>query len=394
MVWLAFVSGAWGDEPPLVFTFHARDLNLVKQRIAAADEATVAALATLVREADRKLNAGPYSVVNNGRTPPSGDKHDYFSQAPYWWPDPQQKDGKPFIRRDGRVNPEAEGGDDEPMGRMSEAAWQLALAWHLTGEPRYADRATTLLRAWFFDPQTRMKPRLVFGQYIPGHNTGRGAGLIETRVLLRVLDSAGLLAGSPAWTPQDQRQLQAWFRDFLDWMRDSSRGDDERGADNNHGTWYDAQAAAYALFIGDQERARKILDRAKRRRFIEALDARGRSIHELDRTRSLGYCLFNLEALMQLALLGERVEMHLWKAHFDDGRGLPRNLEWLAPYVAGVKAWPHQQITPVEPERIAILFRRAAVAYGRDDYERISRSRRDAEDDDLTIALELVYPRR
>jgi hypothetical protein len=62
--------------------------------------------------------------------------------------------------------------------------------------------------------------------------------------------------------------------------------------------------------------------------------------------------------------------------------------------VAGVKAWPHQQITPVEPERIAILFRRAAVAYGRDDYERISRSRRDAEDDDLTIALELVYPRR
>jgi hypothetical protein len=381
-------------QEPIVFTFHATDLALVKQRIAAADEETGEALATLVRKAERRLTEGPYSVVASGRTPPSGDKHDYMSQAPYWWPDPDQKDGKPYIQRDGKVNPDSEGGDDEVMRKMCEAVWQLSLAWHLTGDDRFARHAARLLRAWYFDPATRMKPRLVFGQYVPGHNTGRGEGLIETRAMIKVLDASGLLAGSKDWTPADEVRLKAWFRDFLDWMRESSRGGDERAAENNHGTWYDAQAAAYALFIGDERRAKNILERARQRRFIEGIDPQGRQVHELDRTKSFDYCLFNLEALMQLALLGQRCDLHLWKAHFEDGRGLLRAVEWLAPYAAGKKEWPHKQIAPVHRERLVVLFRRAAVAYNREEYERISQARREQGDDDVTIALGLVYPRR
>ena len=384
---------AVGQEP-VVFSFHARDLALVKERIAAADEPTHEALQTLVRKAERRLTEGPFTVVTNGRTPPSGDKHDYMSQAPYWWPDPKEGDGKPYIRRDGKINPDSAGGDDEVLRQMCDAVWQLSLAWRLTGDPRFADRAAKLLRAWYFDPATRMKPRLMYGQYIPGHNTGRGEGLIETRCMIKVLDAAGLLAGSEAWTAADERQLKAWFRDFLDWMRESSRGDDERAADNNHGTWYDAQAAAYALFIGDERRAKNILQRARQRRFIEGIDPQGRQIHELERTKSFDYCLFNLEALMQLALLGERCDLHLWKAHFDDGRGLLPAVEWLAPYAAGSKEWPHKEIEPVHTERLVILYRRAAEVYGREAYERISASRRDRDDDEVTIALGLVYPRR
>ena len=391
---ILLLGGPVAAQEPVVFTFHGRDLALVKQRIEAGEEATVAALATLARKADRKLAAGPYSVTFNSQMPPSGDKRDYLSQAPYWWPDPKQPDGLPFVRRDGKVNPDSEGGDDEQLGSLCDAVWQLSLAWHLTGDARYSERAAELLRIWFFDPKTRMKPRLMYGQYVPGHSTGRGAGLIEARSFLRVLDAAGLLAGSEAWKPADDDKLQAWFRDFLNWMRDSERGDDERTAENNHGTWYDAQAAAYALFIGNEERAAKILNRAKHTRFEEALDKQGRQIHELTRTKSLDYSLFNLEALMQLALLGERADLHLWKSHYSHGRGLPKAVEWLAPFAAGAKEWPHKQIVPVEAERIAILYRRAAVVYNREDYEQISRSRRDAEDDDVTIALELVYPRR
>jgi hypothetical protein len=73
---------------------------------------------------------------------------------------------------------------------------------------------------------------------------------------------------------------------------------------------------------------------------------------------------------------------------------LPRAVEWLAPFAAGRKEWPHKQIAPVKASRIAVLFRRAANAYGSDEYEQISRAHRDPEDDNLTIALELVYPRR
>jgi hypothetical protein len=388
------LAGPVASQEPIVFTFHGRDLAVVKRRIEAGDEATKAALTKLIRKADRRLAEGPFSVVLNEQMPPSGDKHDYLSQAPYWWPDPKQPDGLPYIQRDGQVNPDSEGGDDEQLENMCEAVWQLSLASHLSGDGRYADRAAQLLRVWFFDPPTQMKPRLMYGQYVPGRSTGRAAGLIESRHLLRVLDSAGLLAGSDAWTPADNDKLRAWFRDFLNWMRDSERGDDERTAENNHGTWYDAQAAAYAFFIGEDERAAKILRRARRTRFEEALDKQGRQIHELTRTRSLDYSLFNLDALMHLALLGERAEMHLWKAHFSHGRGLPKAVEWLAPYAAGTKDWPHKQITSVKTERIAILYRRAAVVYNREDYEAISSSRRDARDDNVTIALELVYPRR
>lgn len=392
-LWLVGALSSSAQEP-VVFSFHARDLALVKERIAAADKPTTEALATLVRKAERRLKEGTYTVVTNGRTPPSGDKHDYMSQAPYWWPDPNEKDGKPYIRRDGKVNPDSLGGDDDVMRRMCEAAGQLSLAWHLTGDERFAQHAAKLLRTWYFDPATRMKPRLAYGQYVPGENTGRGEGLIETRAMLKVLDASGLLAESAAWTPADEQKLKAWFRDFLDWMRESSRGGDERAADNNHGTWYDAQAAAYALFIGDERRAKNILERARQRRFIEGIDPDGRQIHELDRTKSFDYCLFNLEALMQLALLGERCGLHLWKAHFDDGRGLLRAVEWLTPYAAGRKEWPHRQIAPVRLEPLVILYRRAAEAYGRDEYERISGSRRERDDDEVTIALELVYPRR
>ncbi len=44
----------------------------------------------LKSRADKLLNAVPYSVMDKEKTPASGDKHDYMSQARYYWPDPTQ----------------------------------------------------------------------------------------------------------------------------------------------------------------------------------------------------------------------------------------------------------------------------------------------------------------
>ncbi|HEX6650711.1 MAG TPA: hypothetical protein VF075_14270 [Pyrinomonadaceae bacterium] len=51
------------------------------------------ALAKLERDAQKALTSGPFSVVTKTVTPPSGDKHDYMSQAPYFWPDPKSPNG-------------------------------------------------------------------------------------------------------------------------------------------------------------------------------------------------------------------------------------------------------------------------------------------------------------
>ena len=66
------------------------------------------ALKALLVKADAALKQEPLTIVNKPILPSSGDKHDYMSVGPYWWPDPDKPDGLPYIRRDGEVNPEVE----------------------------------------------------------------------------------------------------------------------------------------------------------------------------------------------------------------------------------------------------------------------------------------------
>jgi hypothetical protein len=114
-------------------------------------------------------------VVDKGSVPPSGDLHDYMSIAPYWWPDPSAPGGKPYVRKDGRVNPERAAADYDlsALSRMSADVETLALAYYFFGDRRYARHAATLLRTWFVDPQTPMKSNVELGQAVLGRANGR-----------------------------------------------------------------------------------------------------------------------------------------------------------------------------------------------------------------------------
>jgi hypothetical protein len=91
---------------PRVFILQAQNLVEAKKRAQSGDTAVAPASKKLTREADRALEGGSYSVVNKELVPPSGDKHDYMSIAPYWWPNPDTPNGLPYVRRDGEINPE------------------------------------------------------------------------------------------------------------------------------------------------------------------------------------------------------------------------------------------------------------------------------------------------
>ena len=187
-------------------------------------------------------------------TPPSGDKHDYMSLGPYWWPNPDTSNGLPYIRRDGERFPGIRAISDRTyLGEMSGTVETLALAYYFTGDERYAEHAAELIRAWFLDPAARMNPHLRYGQAIRGINEGRGVGIIETRSFANVLDAVALLAGSPAWTAADQRRLVAWFDEYLAWLLESELGRDDRVAENNHGTYFDLQAVSFAHFVGNAD---------------------------------------------------------------------------------------------------------------------------------------------
>src|SRR5215475_7674700 len=209
VLFLAASAAAW-QTGPRVCSLDVERLRETRSHL--NDAATSPLMEALLHDADNALKAGPFSVTRKGRVPPGGDKHDYLSLAPYWWPDPKGKDGLPYIRRDGETNPDSKRDTDAPaIAAMSGAVETLAVAYYFTGEERYAERASLLIRAWFLDSATKMNPNLRYAQAVPGHNDGRGAGLIESRHFIKVVDAAGLLGGSRAWTDIDGLALAAWF---------------------------------------------------------------------------------------------------------------------------------------------------------------------------------------
>src|SRR5258705_7843733 len=166
---------------PTVFALNVDVLEKNKSRINAKDPLILPAFKQLIKDADKALQFGPVSVMEKKNDPPSGNKHDYMSLAPYHWPDPSKPNGLPYMRKDGQTNPEVlEYKDKEYMPKLCESVYALSLAYYFSRDRMYADHAAKLLRVWFLDTATRMNPNLNHGQMIKGQNTGRGAGLIDS----------------------------------------------------------------------------------------------------------------------------------------------------------------------------------------------------------------------
>lgn len=356
---------------PKVFILNPALLLEVKKRIHNQDEKVLGAWQKLKSQAADALNAGPFSVVHKALTPPSGDKRDYMSIAPYWWPNPHTADGLPYIRRDGEVNPERTKLDRSAIGNMSSHADTLALAYFYSGEEAFAEKAAQLLRTWFMDEETRMNPHLNYGQGIRGICDGRGIGIIETRELLKVVNAIGLLEGSAAWTAEDQSTLIAWFTQYLDWLLQSDHGQDEAGQANNHGTHYDVQVAVFSLFTGEKDIAKRVITESAILRVASQIEPDGRQPLELARTKALGYSTMNLDGWLDLAAIAASFGIDLYNYKTADGRGIRAALDYIAPFYTEPEAFPYPQIQPMDMNTVMKLLRRGALAYDEQEYERI-----------------------
>jgi hypothetical protein len=366
---VGFDSRGAANEPLATREWYAArpgSLAEAKRRLAAGDPAIRAAVDTLIEEADKTLSVRPPSVTDKRRPAPSGDPHDYMSLAPYYWPDRSTADGLPYVRRDGRRNPEADDGqftDRSRAGLVGSAVETLGLAWQFTGQRRYAEHAATFARTWFVDPATRMNPHLRYAQAVRGANDGRGAGIIEGRDLVGAIDAVALIDDADVLSTADREAIAAWAGDYLDWLLESEPGRHERAAANNHGTFFDAQIAELALVTGRRDLAVGVLEDAGPRRIAVQIEPDGSQPHELVRTKSLGYSAFNLQALCHLATLAEHVGIDLWHHETRDGRSIRRAIDFLVPYVSEPHRWPHEQIRPMDSTDFATILWRAGVVY-------------------------------
>ena len=324
-------------------------LAAAKKQYQAGDADAVQSVNALIADADKALKAGPYSVtLHKTRIAPTGNPHDYVSQAPYWWPDPSKPDGKPYIRKDGERNPEISLlHDDAQLTNLCVDVKKLGLAYYFTGKPEYAQKAADQLRIFFMDADTRMNPNLDYAQYIPGINDGRGIGIIESRALANIPDAFAMMQDSKALSPAVKAGVKQWFAQYLTWLQTSKNGKDEHESQNNHGTIYDMQVIDYALFTGDTKLAHNILQKQTVLRMDTQFTVDGRQPLELARTKSWNYSCMNLDGWIKLAILGDRLNIDLWHIKTKDGRGIEKCIAWMLPFLLKQKEWTDKQIEPI-----------------------------------------------
>ncbi len=359
------VSPRRNDAEPRVFLMRTENLTDARQRVLAGDRRLQAAYAALDQQAKAAMRVGPFAVTDKRRTAPSGDKHDYVSLGPYWWPDSTKPGGLPYVQRDGQVNPENRLDSDSPhFLKFVDAVETLALAGWFTRNDDYTRRAALLIRTWFLAPATRMNPNLLYAQGIPGITDGRGIGIIDTRDIARVIDAIGLVATTPYWTDRDEREMQAWCKSFLTWLTTHPYGIDERDAANNHGVWYDAQIAALALYVRDVPLAQRTIAQSAAQRFTAQVRPDGEMPLETARTRPLHYTLFTLEPFERLAELGRHVGVDFWRWQSPSGATLLGAAQWVARYADATVARPKADVMPVAPDEFLLPLRRAVQVFG------------------------------
>lgn len=317
--------------------------------------------------ANRYLSEKPVTVTaaHSDRSP--GGPHDFYSEGDYWWPDPKNPGG-PYIRRDGFSNPENFNAHREAMIRLSLMVPALTAAWLITRQKKYSDHAARHLNAWFVDQQTKMNPNLQYAQAIFGISKGRGIGIIDTLHLVEVARAATLLDRGSAL--RDGAEIRHWFADYLDWMRTSKNGQDERDAQNNHGTCWVLQAGEFARFTANSEVMEWGRDRFRTTLVPRQIAPDGSLPLELARTKPYSYSLFDMDVLCGVAQSLSTAQENLWAFSTHDGRGLKNMMDFMVPYIADKSKWPyahdveHWDDFPVRNP--ALIF--AGIAYDKPEY--------------------------
>ena len=360
---------------PKTFVLKGEALDRNFHLILSNDIDKTTALNCLLHKANKILKEGKlYSVMNKKQVPASGDKHDYMSTGPYWWPDPTKPDGLPYIRKDGLRNPTYyDISDTEEIDRMKDDTEALALVYYFTKEDKYAKYASKLIRTWFLDEATRQNPNLNFGQGIPGKNTGRGIGIIETRGLFRVIDAAILLQESNQWSKDNHQSLQKWFSDYLNWLTTSSIGKDEADEHNNHGTYYSVQVIDYALFTGQPDIVASEIEVFKNR-MESQLKPDGSQPFELERTKSWDYINMNLDGYFLVAQLAENSTINLWQYETKEGKNIKKCLDWMVPFLKKEKKWEYEQIKDIRYRETVRILKIASQKYLNPAYDALAKA--------------------
>lgn len=298
----------------------------------------------LKRNAEIFMKKGPWSVTYTPSPVASGNPHDYFSESPYWWPDPTGPD-KPYIRKDGERNPDRFDTHRRDLELMSQGVFALSAAAYFFNVPKYADRAIQFINVWFLDEQTKMNPHLQYAQAIRNRSDGRGVGIIDSRAFVYVLEGVNFLKAFGKWNNKIDTELKSWFESYLKWLTESKNGLDEKNGGNNHSTWWAVQVASISDFLGRADLLEWVWDFTKKNLIENQIEADGSQPKEEARTNSLSYSFFNLDAYSILLRLAQLNGINLWSFENTKGGSVLKSIQYILPFLKEPYNWKKQQIT-------------------------------------------------
>lgn len=297
--------------------------------------------AQIIQKAEWALQQQPVTVTAQTSPRSAGGKHDFFSEGDYWWPNPASADS-PYVQRDGMTNPDNFVAHRLAMIRFSTIVGALASAYKITGDDKYYQQILKHVNAWFVNADTKMNPNLLYAQAIKGRATGRGIGIIDTIHLIEVVQA--LMSMDMAPVAADKNILagtKKWFEEYLQWLTTHKYGKDEMNAENNHGTCWVMQVAAFAKFTGNTSLMELCRERYKNILLPVQMAADGSFPRELRRTKPYGYSIFNLDAMVTICQLLSTPQNDLWNYQTTDGKSIQKGINYLYPFIADKDKWPH-----------------------------------------------------
>jgi hypothetical protein len=295
-------------------------------------------------EADRRMNLGPWSVTTER---PNGlilDPHDYYSEARYSWPDPDDPLGA-YIVRDGHVNPDRFSANRTALNLMSETVFVLGTAAYLFDDERYSQRAERLLQTWFLNPKTRMNPNLEYARVVRGVSAGRPSGILEGRALIRAIEGMEFLARAGNWDAKDQAAVHKWFEEYLRWLTQSKSGGEERARGSGQASWWTAQVAAVAAFVQD-ENAQKMAF-SYYRDYVFPRQTRTDGVTPRDDIRA---SVFDLEASTVVCRIAELQGVDLWGLHGATGSNIATAINAVEPYLSDPRLLNREPASDLEAD--------------------------------------------
>ncbi len=350
-------------------TYDDQRVKELKRAFLNRDARVLPYINSVSESAERFFNKKPFNIVENKHhLAPSNDPRDYISLSRYWWPDPSVKGGIPYIRFDGKSNPELEEYDYRKITELENTVTTLGMLFYITEKDSYAKRASEILKEWFLDSITGMNPNMIYAQYVPGMTTIRGTGILDARSILYALNGAKLIEGSKFWSNKDKIALQEWVKSFLNWMQNSPQGQMEYKAANNHGMWYDVTRMGMYLYLNDTIHLKSIINESLLKRLDEQQVNDGSFPQELARTLGLNYTTFVLDALYEASDIASKVGVDLWKQITVNGRSIERGVEFAYPYFMNPGKWPYQQISSYDSNRGSMALYIAGLRLNRRDY--------------------------